>query len=102
MMTHEERLTAAGIKLPEGYSPAGLYVGCVQTGDLLHIGGHGPVKNDGKAITGKVGGSIDLETAYEAARLTGLQILTTAKKELGSLNRIIRVVKVFGLSLIHI
>jgi enamine deaminase RidA (YjgF/YER057c/UK114 family) len=96
-MTHEERLAAAGIELPKTYSPAGLYVGCVRTADLLHIGGHGPVRSDGSAVTGKVGGSIDLEAAREAARLTGLQILSTVRAELGSLDRVLRVVKVFGM-----
>ncbi len=96
-MTHEERLTAAGIELPVAHPPAGLYVGCVLSGGLLHVGGHGPVRSDGSAVTGKVGGPIDLDAAREAARLTGLQILTTVRTELGSLDRVSRVVKVFGM-----
>ncbi len=96
-MNHEERLAAAGIVLPTSHPPAGLYVGCVQTGDLLHVGGHGPVDGDGKAVVGKVGGTIDLEAARGAARLTGLQILATVRGELGSLNRVVRVVKIFGM-----
>jgi enamine deaminase RidA (YjgF/YER057c/UK114 family) len=96
-MSHEERLREAGIELPEGYPPAGLYVSAVQTGDLLHVGGHGPVRSDGSRITGKVGDTVDLETAQEAARVTGLQIVRSIRAELGSLDRVARVVKVFGM-----
>ncbi len=96
-MSHEERLRAAGIELPDGYDPAGLYVPAVQTGNLLHVGGHGPVRSDGTRITGKVGGDVDLDTAREAARITGLQILRSVRAELGSLDRVDRVVKVFGM-----
>jgi enamine deaminase RidA (YjgF/YER057c/UK114 family) len=96
-MDHEARLAAAGIELPTVYPPAGLYVSAVVSGDLLHIGGHGPVRSDGSAMTGKVGGAVTLEEGQEAARLTGLQILATARAELGTLNRVVRVVKVFGM-----
>lgn len=97
VMGHEERLAAAGIELPAAYSPAGLYVPCVQVGDMLHIGGHGPLRSDGSAVTGKVGSDIELAAARDAARLTGLQILTTVRAELGSLDHVLRVVKVFGM-----
>lgn len=96
-MSHEERLAAAGIELPDGYPPGGLYVAAVRSGDLLNVGGHGPVRSDGSMITGKVGDDVDLETAREAARLTGLQILRSVRTELGSLDRVARVVKVFGM-----
>jgi enamine deaminase RidA (YjgF/YER057c/UK114 family) len=96
-MSHEERMKAAGIELPAGYPPAGLYVSAVRTGNLLHVGGHGPVRSDGSRITGKVGAEVSLELAQEAARLTGLQILRSIRDELGSLDRVARVVKVFGM-----
>ncbi len=96
-MRHEERLAAAGIELPDGYDPAGLYVSAVRSGDLLHVGGHGPVRTDGTRITGKVGATVDLDEAREAARLTGLQILRSTRQALGSLDRVSRVVKVFGM-----
>lgn len=96
-MGHEERLTAAGIELPGGYPPAGLYTQAVESRGLLHVGGHGPMKADGNRITGKVGGPIDLEMAQEAARVTGLQILNTVRRTLGTLDRVERVVKVFGM-----
>lgn len=96
-MGHEERLADAGIELPEGYPPAGMYVAAVLSGNLLHVGGHGPVASDGSRITGKVGTEVDLDMAREAARLTGLQILRSVRAELGSLDRVARVVKVFGM-----
>ncbi|MDG2113577.1 MAG: RidA family protein [Actinomycetota bacterium] len=96
-MSHQQRLADAGIELPPGYPPAGLYVGSVRVGNQLHVGGHGPVHGDGSMITGKVGGDVDLASAQEAARLTGLQILRTVHDELGSLDAIDRVVKVFGM-----
>lgn len=96
-MSHEQRMSDAGIVLPEGYPPAGLYVSAVQSGQLLHVGGHGPVRSDGTRITGKVGSDVDLEGAQEAARVTGLQILRSIRAALGSLDRVERVVKVFGM-----
>ncbi len=96
-MSHEKRLTDAGIELPEGYPPGGLYVPAVLSGQLLHVGGHGPVRGDGSRIAGKVGVDVDLDQAREAARLTGLQILRSVRAELGSLDRVARVVKVFGM-----
>ena len=96
-MSHEQRMATAGIVLPAGYPPAGLYVATVRSGNLLHVGGHGPVRNDGTRITGKVGADVDLETAQEAARLTGLQMLRSIREALGSLDRVARVVKVFGM-----
>lgn len=96
-MSHEQRMADAGIELPDGYPPAGLYVGAVRVGNLLHIGGHGPVRNDGSMVTGKVGDDVDLQAAQVAARLTGLQMLHTAREELGSLDAVDRVVKVFGM-----
>jgi enamine deaminase RidA (YjgF/YER057c/UK114 family) len=95
-MSHEQRMKDAGIVLPEGYPPAGLYVSAVLVDNLLHVGGHGPVGPDGRMI-GKVGSDIDLEGAQLAARLTGLQILRVVRAELGTLDRVVRVVKLFGM-----
>ncbi len=89
-------MSDAGIVLPEGYPPAGLYVSAVLVDNLLHVGGHGPVSADGR-LAGKVGTELDLEQAQNAARLTGLQILRSVRAELGSLDRVERVVKLFGM-----
>lgn len=92
----DARLQELGITLPEVFPPAGTYLGCVRSGDLLHVGGHGPV--DGSTvITGKVGATVDLDQAREAARMTARSILATMRAELGDLDRVVRIVKVFGM-----
>lgn len=92
----KKRMTELGIELPPRSKPAGTYVSCLIDGDLVYIGGHGPF--DGTTMTcGKVGGDLTAEEGREAARLTGLSILATLEDELGSLSRIERFLKVFGM-----
>jgi enamine deaminase RidA (YjgF/YER057c/UK114 family) len=95
-VTVAERLVELGIELPPVFAPAANYVGCVVTGDLVHVSGHGPVAADG-LITGKVGTELTVDDGRRAARLTGLSLLATLESELGSLDRIDRIVKVFGM-----
>ena len=91
-----ERLLELGIVLPPVSPPAGNYLGCVVHDDLVYVGGHGPV--DGATIIrGKVGADLNLEEGRTAARMTALSILATLESELGDLDRIIRIVKVFGM-----
>jgi enamine deaminase RidA (YjgF/YER057c/UK114 family) len=91
-----ERLTELGIRLPPVFPPAGNYLSCVVDGDLVFVGGHGPF--DGERLTrGKVGRDLTLEEGREAARLTALSILATLQAELGSLDRIARIIRVFGM-----
>src|SRR3954470_24139192 len=82
--------------VPAVFPPAGSYVGCVVEGGLVHVGGHGPVAAD-RVITGKVGRDVDLGQARDAARMTALSILATMRAELGDLDRVRRIVKVFGM-----
>jgi enamine deaminase RidA (YjgF/YER057c/UK114 family) len=90
------RLEELGIVLPPVSPPAGNYVGCVVEDGMVYVGGHGPV--DGShIIRGKVGGTLSLEDGQGAARLTALSILATLQAELGDLDRIMRIVKVFGM-----
>jgi enamine deaminase RidA (YjgF/YER057c/UK114 family) len=93
----DQRLVDLGLELPEPFPPAGSYVGAVRTGSLLYLSGAGPVRADGTFITGRVGRDIDLDGAVEAARLTGLQLLAALNGELGSLDRVRRIVKTFGM-----
>lgn len=95
-MTHEERLVAAGIRLPAAARPAAQYVPCVRSGNLLYVSGQGPATAEG-LVTGKVGASLDAAAAKHAARLTGLAILAVVRQELGSLDGVTRVVKVLGM-----
>ena len=93
---HERRLAELGITLPPASKPVANYLSCKRTGDLLFVGGHGPVGADG-VIRGKVGGTVSLEQGHEAARRTGLSILSTVRAELGTLDRVRQVVKVLGM-----
>jgi len=93
----DERLRELGIELPRVFPPAGNYVSVARTGALLYASGAGPVRPDGSIVTGKVGTDIDLDAAVEAARLTGFQLLAALAAECGSLNRITRIVKTFGM-----
>jgi enamine deaminase RidA (YjgF/YER057c/UK114 family) len=92
----DARLVELGIDLPAVVPPAGNYVGCVVDGGLVHVGGHGPVAGD-RVVTGKVGRDLTLEEARDAARMTGCSILATLRAELGDLDRVRRIVKVFGM-----
>jgi enamine deaminase RidA (YjgF/YER057c/UK114 family) len=96
-VTIEDRLRELGIELTEVFPPAGKYVGAVRTGSLVFLSGAGPMRPDGTFVTGKVGRDVDLDGAKEAARLTGLQLLGVLKAELGSLDRVGRVVKTLGM-----
>jgi enamine deaminase RidA (YjgF/YER057c/UK114 family) len=96
-MTVDQRLVELGIELPEPFPPAGNYVPAVLTGSLLYLSGTGPARADGTFVRGKVGGDIDLDGGVEAARITGLQLLAAMRHELGSLDRVRRVVKTFGM-----
>ncbi len=97
-MDVDGRLRELGIDLPEAMSPAGSYVPAMRAGELLFLSGQGPVRPDGSLLTGKVGdGGLDLDTAREAARLTGLQLLAAMRAELGDLDRVRQVVKLLGM-----
>ncbi len=91
-----ERLVELGIELPPVMAPAGSYQSCVVVGTTVHVGGHGPVAG-GEMVVGKVGADLDLVEAQRAARLTGLSILASLREELGDLDRIDRIIKVFGM-----
>ena len=88
---------ALGITLPPPLKPAGNYVDAVRTGDLLFLAGHGPVRDDGTVVRGKVGTDLDLTAGRDAARLVGFSLLTTVRRELGTLDAVRRVVKVLGM-----
>ncbi len=95
--TPEEQLLQSGLTLPPQPKPGGIYKPCLQAGNLIYVSGHGPVKEDGTLITGKVGTDLDADAAKLAARQVGLTILTTLKANLGSLDKIKRVIKVLGM-----
>jgi enamine deaminase RidA (YjgF/YER057c/UK114 family) len=96
-MSAEKRLKALGIELPKVSPPAANYVNAVRTGNLLFLAGKGPLHVDGKRPKGKVGRDYTVEQAYQFARTTGLDLLAVMRAELGSLDRVKRVVKVLGM-----
>lgn len=95
--TPEEVLHHSGIILPPAPKPAGVYKPFLRSENLIYVSGHGPVLEDGSLIKGKVGFEMDADYAKFAARQTGLAILSTLKANLGSLNKIRRVIKIFGM-----
>ena len=93
----ETRLKEKGIVLIPPPSPVANYVDAVRVGNLLYLSGKGPQKADGTYITGKLGKDLTIDQGYEAARLTAINHLAVLKRELGSLNKVKRVVKVLGM-----
>jgi enamine deaminase RidA (YjgF/YER057c/UK114 family) len=89
----EERLKELGIKLPWPAQPFGAYVEAVQTGNLLFLSGMLPTEGKGAKITGRVGAELDVEQGRKAAHLAALNVLAVARKHLGSLARVTRVVR---------
>src|SRR4051812_712190 len=95
--TPEEKLKQSGITLPAPQKPIANYVNAVRVGNLIYLAGKGPAKPDGTNITGKVGKELTIQQGYDAARLTGINQLAVLKAELGSLDKVKRIVKVFGM-----
>ena len=96
-MSAEQVLKERGIVLPECPSPKGNYVpGLVHNG-ILYLSGQGPLMEDGEFATGLVGRDFTVDQAYHHARQTGLVLLSAARQVLGSLDKIERVLSVFGM-----
>jgi len=94
----EEKLRELKIELPVVPKPTSLpIVPCVRVGDMLYVSGHTPVTADGKNVVGKLGADMDVKQGYEAARLVALRVLSVVRSELGSLDRVVRVVKTLGM-----
>ena len=97
----EKRLEELGIELPPAPAPKANYnIVCHASSNMMYISGHLPVKVDGSMLTGRIGpksGGQTIEHGYEAARYAGLNIISTLKEQLGDLDRVEQVVKVFGI-----
>ena len=96
-MSAEARLAELNLELPPAPKPAGVYKPIVISGNMAYVSGHGPLKPDGSMMTGRVGSEVDQQAGYDAARQTGLAILATLKANLGSLDRVKRIVKTLGM-----
>jgi enamine deaminase RidA (YjgF/YER057c/UK114 family) len=92
----ESRVTELGIVLPPAVPALGRYAGAVQTGPLLFCSGHLP-EIDGDAVRGKLGRDVTTEEGYAAARQATINLLGTVRSSIGSLDKVTRVVKLFGM-----
>ena len=96
-MNAEAKLKELGFELPPAPKPIGVYKPMLIVGNLAYLSGHGPMKPNKTLITGRLGLDMDVEAGYEAARLTGLGMLATLQSQLGSLDKVERLVKLLGL-----
>jgi enamine deaminase RidA (YjgF/YER057c/UK114 family) len=97
-MSPEETLKKLNIDLGSVSAPVANYVNAVRTGNLLFLAGKGPRPDaSGKRPQGKVGREYTVEQAYQHARSVGLDLLAVMRQELGSLDKVKRVVKLLGM-----
>jgi enamine deaminase RidA (YjgF/YER057c/UK114 family) len=92
-MSAEARLKQLGIVLPQVPTPMANYLPYRIAGNLLFLAGQGPRDDKGNSLSGKVGAEVSVEEAYKRARQIGLQLLSTTRDALGSLDRVDTVVK---------
>jgi enamine deaminase RidA (YjgF/YER057c/UK114 family) len=97
MADFDKRIQELHLTLPPAPKPMAVYKPAIQVGNLLFVSGHGPLKPDKSLILGVVGKDLTLDQGKEAARQTGLAILATLKDHLGSLNKVKRLIKSFGM-----
>src|SRR5205807_7105718 len=91
--TAEGRLAELGIRRPDAPAPFGAYVPAVQTGNLLFLSGMLATSGHTATVVGIVGKDLDVNTGRQAATTAALNALALTRKQLGSLNRVSRVVR---------
>ena len=96
-MSAEARILELGLELPGAPKPGGNYTPVVQVHDICYVSGHGPLMPDGQMLKGRVGSEVSQDDGYVAARQVGLTMLATLKANLGSLDRVVRIIKVLGM-----
>lgn len=96
-MSAEARLIELKLELPSAPKPIAVYRPLVVCGNMAYVSGHGPLRSDNTLITGRVGQDLTLDQGKAAARQVGLAILATLRSELGSLDRVKRLIKVLGM-----
>ena len=97
METPEIRFEKLGLTLPPAPKPLGVYKPCLIDGKYLYLSGHGTVQDDGSLIIGRIGADLDMHQGKLAARQVGLAMLATIKANIGSLDKVKRVIKVLGM-----
>ena len=97
-MSAEQRIKELGIDLGQPSSPIANYIPAVIVGKLMFLSGHGPRRGaSSDMVTGKLGRDLTIEEGYDAARLVGIQLLASIKREIGDLDQVKRCVKVLGM-----
>lgn len=96
MPSAEQRVRDLGLVLPEGSAPAANYANAVRSGNLLFIAGKPPLPENGKMPKGRLGREYSTEDGYRFARSAALELLAVMRAELGSLDRVARVVEIQG------
>jgi enamine deaminase RidA (YjgF/YER057c/UK114 family) len=91
----EEKIKSLEITLPNPPTPAGSYISAIKTGNLLFISGQIPMENGKVLFTGKVTDN-NLETAQKAARMCAINLLAQMKRELGSLDKVKKIIRLSG------
>ncbi|SJN46204.1 Endoribonuclease L-PSP [Sphingobacterium sp. JB170] len=97
MYNADEQFEKLGLSLPPAPAPKGVYKPYVIDGKYLYLSGHGPVQDDASLIIGRIGRDIDAEAGKLSAQQVGLTMLSTIRTNLGSLNKVKRVIKVLGM-----
>lgn len=93
----EQKLQQLGLQLPPAPPAGGVYHPIVRQGNLIYVSGQGPLQADGTLIKGKVGQDMDADAGKVAAQQVGLTMLATIKKHFGDLDKIKRLIKLFGM-----
>jgi enamine deaminase RidA (YjgF/YER057c/UK114 family) len=93
----DERFQSLKLTLPPAPAPKGVYKPLLRVGNLVYVSGHGPVKEDGSLVAGRIGKELTADQGKAAAQQVGLTILATLMKEFNTLNRVNRVIKVLGM-----
>lgn len=96
-LSPEAKLKELKLELPPAPAPKGVYKPLLQDKNYVYVSGHGPVTLKNDLLKGRVGSEVDKDQGKLAAKQTGLAILSTLKTNLGSLNKIKRVIKVLGM-----
>jgi enamine deaminase RidA (YjgF/YER057c/UK114 family) len=95
-MSYEQRLNGLGLELPAPPRPVATYIPAVRVGDLLFLSGVLPTRNGQLIMTGKLGADLSIEQGIEAAKTAALNALAIIRSEVGSLDRVKRIVKMVG------
>ena len=96
-MNIEEKIKELGLELPPAPPKGGIYHPVVIAGNYLYVSGQVPYRNDSSLIRGKVGKDLTFEEGQMAARQVGLTMLATIKAQIGSLDKIGRLIKTLGM-----